>query len=203
MKKLLVLGLLAIMALAVGAETLKVTADTWVYQFRPNKNYGDGFGWLDITNPDDPTSMPRLFLGFGGEDKKLVLLKFDTSKLNRPVKKATLMVFNDFAGSDAALMVDAKAIKANWIEKKATWNNRPQLSDEPLCTTQLKGSIGLKGKGKWYKWNVTKLVQDWQKGGANNGVALDPQGDSGVDFQVICKESKGHDAHFPKIDVEY
>lgn len=203
MKKMLVLGLLAIMALGAGAETLKVTADTWVYQFRPNKNYGDGFGWLDITNPDDPTSMPRLFLGFGGEDKKLVLLKFDTSKLNRPVKKATLMVFNDFAGSDAGILVDAKKITKDWDEKKVTWNKTPDMDETPLSTTQMKGGIGMRGPGRWYKWDVTKAVQDWQKGGANYGIALDPQGDHGVDFQVICKESKGHQSHFPKIDVQY
>ena len=47
-----------------------VVADTWVYQFRPDKNYGDGYGWKDITGPDSKAT-PRIFIGFGGTDIKI------------------------------------------------------------------------------------------------------------------------------------
>jgi hypothetical protein len=208
MKKML--GLVLVLVLVApawafwgGTKSFQVTADTWVYQFRPNKNYGDGYGWKDITGPDSKAT-PRIFIGFGGTDIKIGLFKFDLSGLdkNKAVKSATLMIYNCFAGSDAGVKVDAKMITAPWSESTVTYRNRPSAG-ETLSTVLLKGGRNYNNPGKWYGFDATKAVQAWQKGAANYGIMLDPQGDSGVDFEFVCKESAGGRERGPKLEVNY
>ncbi|MDD4179714.1 MAG: DNRLRE domain-containing protein [Candidatus Margulisbacteria bacterium] len=206
MKKAFVLLFLAVVCLgmAQAAETYKVTADTWVYQFRPDKNYGDGYGWKDITDPTKATSSPRIFIGFGGEDKKVGLFQFDTATLkkDKPIKSAYILLYNDQAGSAAPIKVDAVLVTKSWKEGEVTYKKIPK-ADVTLSTTTLQGAIGLRQPGKWYKFDVTKAVQAWQGGKPNYGIMLLPQGDSGVDFQFICKEAKGHGGHYPRLEVNY
>ncbi|MEO0107109.1 MAG: hypothetical protein ABIL70_00825 [candidate division WOR-3 bacterium] len=38
----------------------QVIKDTRIYKFRPDKNYGDGGGWQDITDPLHPVTLPKL-----------------------------------------------------------------------------------------------------------------------------------------------
>jgi hypothetical protein len=196
---------LAIPALAFwgGPQTCKVTADTWVYQFRPDKNYGDGYGWKDITGPDSKAT-PRIFIGWGGTDLKIGLLQFDLSKLDKTksVKKAELKLFNCFAGSDAGVKVDAKMITAPWQESAVTYRHRPKAG-ETLSTVLLKGSLNYHNPGKWYSWDVTKAVQAWQKGAPNYGIMLLPQGEYGVDFEFVCKESAGGAERGPRLEISY
>ncbi|MFA4843377.1 MAG: DNRLRE domain-containing protein [Candidatus Margulisiibacteriota bacterium] len=209
MKKQLLIGLLVAGLVLPGlafwgaGQTCKVTADTWIYQFRLNKNYGDGYGWKDITGPV-ATATPRIFIGWGGSDKKIGLLKFDLTGLNKtkPVKSASVLLYNCFAGSAAAQLVDVRMITAPWTESKVTYQNRPSAG-AVLSTTNLQGSRNYKTEGKWYKFDVTKAAQAWQKGTANNGVMLDPQGDGGVDFEFVCKESAGGAERGPKLEINY
>jgi hypothetical protein len=209
MRKEYLVGLLvAVLALPVMAfwgagQTFKVTDDTWVYQFRPNKNYGDGYGWKDITGPDSKAT-PRIFIGWGGSDKKIGLLKFDLTGLdkNKPVKSASVLLYNCFAGSAAAQLVDVRLVTSPWQERKVTYRLKPKAG-EVLSTTNLQGSRDYKQAGKWYKFDVTKAAQAWQKGAANNGVMLDPQGDSGVDFEFVCRESAGGAERGPKLEISY
>jgi hypothetical protein len=186
-----------------GPQACKVTADTWIYQFRPDKNYGDGYGWKDITGPDSKAT-PRIFIGFGGTDIKIGLFKFDLSGLDKkkPVKSAALKLYNCFAGSDAGVKVDAKLITAPWKESAVTYRNRPSAG-ETLATVLLKGGRNYNDPGKWYSFDVTKAVQAWQKGTPNNGIMLLPQGEYGVDFEFVCKESAGGAERGPKLEVSY
>ena len=189
---------------AAGSQILNVSADTWVYAFRPDKNYGDGGGWKDITNPDEPTTLPKMFLGFGGSDKKIALFKFDLSTLNKSkeIKNASLAVYNDFAGSAAAIKVDAKKINSPWEEMKVTYKTRPG-TDKVLSTMTLQGAIGYKDSGKWYRFDITEAVRAWQAGAANYGIMLDPQGDSGVDFDLVAREYSDKSQYAPRIEVVY
>jgi len=189
---------------ASGATTFTDMADTWVYAFRPDKNYGDGLGWKDITNPGQEYSVPRLFIGFGGTDIKIGLIKFDLGGLDRsrPVKSAKLLLYNCFAGSDAALNVDAKFIKEPWDESTVTFKTKP-AAGELLSTTTLQGGRNYNDPGKWYSFDVTAAVQAWQSGAGNNGIMLLPQGESGVDFEFVCKESAGAAERGPKLEVSY
>lgn len=186
-------------------QVLPVEADTWVYAFRPDKNYGDGGGWADITNPNMSVTLPKMFLGFGGTDIKIVLLKFDTKDMKKHavIKKAVAKVYNDYAGSDAAQKIDAKMITSEWKENTITFNTRPSLDDRVLSTVTIKGAIGNKQPGRWIEFDVTAAVQHWQKGGANFGIALVPQGDHGVDFDLVAKEYKAKASYAPKLEIEY
>ncbi|MFA5114187.1 MAG: DNRLRE domain-containing protein [Candidatus Margulisiibacteriota bacterium] len=189
---------------AGGATTFRTIADTWVYAFRPDKNYGDGLGWKDITNPGAPYSVPRIFIGFGGSDVKIGLLKFDLSGLDksRPVKNASLKLYNCFAGSDAAVKVDAKRITQPWSETTVTYKTRP-AAGVTVSTTILQGGRNYNDPGKWYDFDVTGAVQAWQGGAENDGIMLLPQGESGVDFEFVCKESAGGAERGPLIEVSY
>jgi len=188
-----------------GKKTCPVLKDTWIYEFRKNKNYGDGGGWTDITDPTHPVTIPKLFLGFGGADKKLALLHFDISGLpsGQAPKKAVVRLYNDYSGSAAATEVAAKQILSAWEEMKVTWNTAPQLAEQGVSTVTLTGAFTDKQPGKWYEWDVTSIVANWQKGQANYGIALDPVGDSGVDRDFVCKEYKAKSNFAPVLVVEF
>lgn len=183
-----------------------VVKDTWIYAFRPDSNYGKGYGWKDRTDKDKDITVPKMFLGFGGADKKAVLLQFDISKLpkGKLAKKAVIKLYNDFAGSAAETKVDAKMITKPWEEMKATWKTKPSWTSASLSTTSLSGAIGYGQAGKWYEWDVTKMILVWMVNKRpNNGIVLDPQGDSGVDRDFICKEYQGKEQFYPVLEVTY
>jgi hypothetical protein len=183
-----------------------VIKDTWVYAFRPDSNYGKGYGWKDLTDPTKDITVPKMFLGFGGADKKAVLLQFDLSKLpkGKQAKKAVVKVYNDFAGSAAETKVDARMIMKDWDEMKVTWKNKPGWSSAVVSSAALKGGISYGQTGKWYEWDVTKLILAWMVNKRPNyGIALDPKGDSGVDRDLICKEYQGKEQFFPVLEVTY
>ena len=204
----LLIGLMVLPAAAFwgwGEESLKVTADTWIYAFRPTRNYGDGKGWADITDPTKSVTVPKMFLGFGGSDIKIVLLKFDTAKLkkDKAVKSAYVNIYNDYAGSAAALKVDAKMITSPWEEMKVTYRTAPRTASEVLSTVTLQGSISDAKSGKWYKFDVTKAVKAWQKGTPNYGIMLIPQGEAGVDFDLVAREYKAMAQYAPSLKISY
>ncbi|MDP2807113.1 MAG: DNRLRE domain-containing protein [bacterium] len=183
-----------------------VVKDTWVYAFRPDSNYGKGYGWKDRTDKDKDITVPKMFLGFGGADKKAVLLQFDLSKLpkGKLAKKAVIKLYNDFAGSAAETKVDAKMVTKSWDEMKVTWKTKPSWTSAALSTTSLIGAIGYGKAGKWYEWDVTKMILVWMVNKRPNyGIALDPQGDSGVDRDFICKEYQGKEQFYPVLEVTY
>ena len=190
---------------AGGKINCPVVKDTWVYQFKKDKNYGDGRGWSDITDPSHPVTIPKMFLGFGGSDKKLILVQFDLSQLpkDKPVKKATLRLYNDYSGSNASVQVEAKQVLSDWHEMSVTWNTMPKLADTAAWSITLSGAFTDQMPGRWYEWDVTKVVDAWQKGEANYGIALDPVGDSGVDRDFVVREYKEKANYAPGLVVEY
>ncbi len=202
-----VLGLIAPSFALMGSSGryFKVSADTWVYQFKPDKNYGDGKGWADITNPTKSVTLPKMFLGFGGSDKKIVLVRFDLSLLdkNKEIKKAEVNLFNDYAGSAAPITVNAKMITSDWDELKVTYRTMPRTEDKVLSTTTLEGAVADRSSGKWYRFDVTDAAKAWQKGETNYGIALIPQGDSGVDFDIVAREYRERISYAPSLKVTY
>ena len=183
-----------------------VVKDTWIYAFRPDSNYGKGYGWKDRTDKERDITVPKMFLGFGGADKKAVLLQFDISKLpkGKLAKRAVVKLYNDFAGSDAETKVDAKMITKPWEEMNVTWKTKPSWTSAILGTTSLNGAIGYGQDGKWYEWDVTKMILVWMVNKKPNyGIALDPQGDAGVDRDFVCKEYQGKEQFYPVLEVTY
>jgi len=195
-------------ALKPASQTIicPVIKDTWVYAFRPDSNYGKGYGWKDLTDPTKDITVPKMFLGFGGADKKAVLLQFDLSKLpkGKAAKKAVIKIYNDYAGSAAETEVDAKMITKPWEEMQVTWKSKPTWTITSISSTVLKGAIDYSQPGKWYEWDVTKMIKIWMVSKKpNNGIALDPKGDSGVDRDFVCKEYQGKEQFFPVLVVTY
>ena len=183
-----------------------VVKDTWIYAFRPDSNYGGGFGWKDLTDPTQDLTVAKMFLGFGGTDKKIILLEFDISKLpkGREAKRAVVRLYNDFAGSSAATAVAAKLVMTKWDEMKVTWRTAPRIDTAATSTTTLKGAINYSQPGVWYEWEVTKLINFWKVSNKPcYGIALDPVGDYGVDRDFVCKEYKAKAQYAPVLAVEY
>lgn len=186
--------------------TCPVVKDTWIYAFRPDSSYGRGFGWKDRTDPINDITVPKMFLGFGGADKKAILLQFDLSKLpkGKKAQKAVIKLYNDFAGSEAETKVDVKMVSQPWNETKVTWKTKPSWHTAVVGSASLTGAINYGQPGKWYEWDVTKMILVWMvKNGPNYGIVLDPQGDSGVDRDFVCKEDKGREKFFPVMVVTY
>ncbi len=192
---------------AIGAKVVcPVDKDTWIYAFRPDSNYGGGLSWKDRTDPTKDLTVPKMFLGFGGTDKKLVLLDFDVSRLPRGVapQKAVIKLYNDYAGSVAGTEVAAKMVLGPWDENKVTWRTAPKLDSEPASVALLRGSINYGQEGKWYQWDVTGIVKAWMVGNKPcYGIALDPVGDYGVDRDLVSKEYKEKAQFAPVLEVEY
>jgi hypothetical protein len=184
----------------------QVIKDTWIYAFRPDSNYGGGYGWKDRTDPAKDLTVPKMFLGFGGADKKLVLLDFDVSKLPKGVapKKAVVRLYNDYAGSAAGTEVAAKMVASPWEENKVTWRTAPRMDTAKASVASLRGGITYGQEGRWYEWDVARIVKAWRVGGKPcYGIALDPAGDYGVDRDFVCREYKEKAQYAPVLEVEY
>jgi hypothetical protein len=183
-----------------------VTKDTWIYAFRPDSNYGGGYGWKDRTDPTKDLTVPKMFLGFGGTDKKMVLLDFDVSRLPKGVspKRAVVRLYNDFAGSAAGTQVAAKMILSAWEENKVTWRTAPKLDTAAASVLTLRGGITYGQPGVWYEWDVSGIISAWMVSKKPcHGIALDPVGDYGVDRDFVCKEYKDKAQFAPMLEVEY
>lgn len=183
-----------------------VTKDTWIYAFRPDSNYGGGYGWKDRTDPTKDLTVPKMFLGFGGTDKKLILLDFDVSQLpcGLAPKKAVVRLYNDYAGSAAGTQVAAKMIVSPWEENKVTWRTAPKLDTAQASVAVLRGSITYGQEGKWYEWDVASIVAAWTVSKKPcYGIALDPVGDYGVDRDFICREYRDKAQFTPALEVDY
>ncbi|MEO0190276.1 MAG: DNRLRE domain-containing protein [candidate division WOR-3 bacterium] len=183
----------------------QVIKDTWIYKGQPNKNYGDGGGWKDITDPYHPVTIPKLFLGFSGTDKEIVLLQFDITNLpkDKKPKRAIVKLYNDFSGSDAAIQVAAKQILSPWEEMAVTYKTAPKIASSPASIITLKGAHNYREPGRWYEWDVTQILEKWLSGEPNYGIALDPVGEYGVDHEIVCKENKDKADFAPVLEVEY
>jgi hypothetical protein len=183
-----------------------VTKDTWIYAFRPDSNYGGGYGWKDRTDPAKDLTVPKMFLGFGGTDKKLVLLDFDVSKLPKGVapKRAVVRLYNDYAGSAASTRVAARMVLSAWEENKVTWRAAPRLDTAAVSVATLRGGITYGQPGGWYEWDVAGIISAWMVSKTPcHGIALDPVGDYGVDRDFVCKEYKEKAEFAPVLVVDY
>lgn len=184
----------------------QATKDTWIYAFRPDSNYGEGYGWKDRTDPTKDLTVPKMFLGFGGTDKKLVLLDFDISDLPRGVapKRAVVRLYNDYAGSAAGTEVAAKMVLSPWEENKVTWRTAPKIDASQASVASLRGSITYGQEGRWYEWDVAPIVSAWTIGKKPcHGIALDPVGEYGVDRDFVCREYKRKAQYAPVLEVDY
>ncbi len=182
-----------------------VVKDTWIYKAKPDKNYGDGGGWKDITDPYNPVTIPKLFLGFAGTDKEIVLLEFDISNLPRDKrpKRAIVKLYNDYSGTDAPTQVGARQILSPWDEMAATWKTAPKLSDNTVSIVTIKGARSEREGGKWYEWDITPIVERWLSGEPNYGIALEPLGEYGVEREFVCREYEEKAKLAPVLEVEY
>jgi len=155
---LMMAGLLAIAAPAVGQQ-VSPAADTFVYGFLPDWNFG-GQNQLGLTS------------SAGHEVETLVL--FNLPAINaEDVVSATLHFYSVDPGHGTepavgdALAAQARAVLGAWNEMTVTWATMPAVD------TALEGTAQVTGWEQWFSINVTHLVKDWLDGSlANNGVHL-------------------------------
>lgn len=91
-----------------------------------------------------------MFLGFGGADKKMVLLDFEVTQLPKnvvPKKSGSLRLYNDFAGSAASTQVASKMVLGPWEENKVNWRNAPKLDTATAPAVILRRAINCKQPG--------------------------------------------------------
>ena len=175
---------------------IMITKDSWLSEFKKDKNYGDGKGWKE--NYEE--GKPALFLGFGGKDKKLVVLGFNVKEIEgKDIKKAILKLAVVYSGSAKEMVHEAKPILEDWEEDKVTWNNLNKFGPT-VSSNSIKGAWNYAGGPKWYEWNVTDIVKDCLSGKAF-GIAIDTPGSSGIDRQVEPHESDDSDLR-PYIEVD-
>lgn len=169
--------------------------DVWLDQAHPGRKHGNGKGW-SLNGRPGPAA---LFLGFRGRYRQEVLLKqFGLNKVpdGTKIHRAYLKLYMVYSGSARRIPVSVREITSSWDEGSVTWQKRPDYSSTQYGRTKLQGILlhrdAEKGKGRWVRWDVTRLVRKWVRSGENrNGVVLYPEGRSGVERRFDCRESSG------------
>lgn len=175
---------------------IPITKDSWLSQFKKDMNYGDGKGWKENFVEGEAA----MFLGFGGADKKIPVLGFETDELtDMTIENATLKLAVVYSGSSKEEVYEAKAILQKWEESKVTWNNLKKFGPA-VSTVKLAGAWNYRNDPVWIEFDVTKIVKDCVTGKAF-GIAIDTQGKSGIDRQIESRESDKTDLQ-PYIEVE-
>jgi len=176
---------------------IKVAEDTYIYEFKKDRNYGKGIG-PQVSTPgyksyyEATMKGPKIRVGFQGKDREIGLLKFDVSSIEDPmkVKRAVLRLNNDLASSSLPCKIAARLVLSPWNEMEVTWNTMPVIDSNDICVITLVGEVNWQNKeGIWYEWDITDAVKKWVENPLLNfGIALVPLGTSGVDRDFVAKE---------------
>jgi uncharacterized repeat protein (TIGR01451 family) len=172
--------------------------DTYVYRSKPDANYAlesrIKVGYL------------RTYAG---------LLRIDVSPIpaDASILEAWLEVYaTGWSGPRVEIRVGAYAISATVRLDEATWNNARsgQPWAQPGCENTVldrralpEAVVTTSGIQRWYRFNLTALVQDWLDGAMpNNGVLLRQQTTSPYSFQYAGSEYSQEDLR-PRLWVRY
>ena len=101
------------------------------------------------------------------------LIKFDLSSLpaGKKIDRAVLRLYHTQGATGSELPIAAYGIVAPWDEATVTFENQPLADASPSAAAEV--TIGAVFEKSWYRWDITKLVQDWYAGAQPNyGVML-------------------------------
>jgi chitodextrinase len=115
-----------------GTNTFTPTADAYIWQAKPNNNYGTSSA-----------------LNVDGSPAKRALLRFHVSGVGpNGVASAKLRLY---VSNPSAVGGDIRAVTGSWTESGVTWNTSPAFGSTL-------GSLGRVSSGVWYEVNVAGLV---------------------------------------------
>ncbi len=143
---------------------------------------------IEYFRPDTNLCNDQLLLVSGGPSRS-ALIHFDVQSLpsNAMIVEAYLEVYAEESSGVGPLEIAAYGLSRPWVECEATWNNAAAMTPWQSPGAQGAGDAQmipvdrelLSGPG-WYKFNLTRLVQNWVlQAATNQGVILssaDPRG---------------------------
>lgn len=125
--------------------SLNPTDDTYVDSTQPNKNYGN-----------EQTLSSWYFSGYSSTIMEIYIM-FDLSNIHSgvTVQNAQLKLYALYVGTPADVEI-YRCSDTSWDESSVTWNNAPSYS------SSYENKVFINSKDRWYSWDVTKYVQDYQ-----------------------------------------
>ncbi|HEY7388734.1 MAG TPA: DNRLRE domain-containing protein [Bryobacteraceae bacterium] len=154
MKKLTLTLALVLSPLAGWANTVGVSADSYISSSNPTLNFGNG-----------------TTLNIGGGNSALILFDFSSLPsdiVDSNIQKATLTVFVNKAFTSGGL--DISPVLRGWSESAVTYNNRPGVGGP------FQRNVPVTASGSYVTVDITSLVRQWvgEVGEKldNNGVAI-------------------------------
>jgi beta-glucanase (GH16 family) len=135
----LVLVAFALSVLSAAAEAgtfkFKPSADTYVNQAHPNRNYG-GAKWMWASG--------------GAGSRRATFARFDVSGISGTVTRAKLRLYVSNATRNGPAVYRTSA---SWSESGVTWKARPSTTSRP------RGDKGRLARNRWVAWDVTRWVR--------------------------------------------
>lgn len=182
-------------------ETLVIppTADTLLYEWEPDRNYGAEW---------------RLFLRSDGVST--MLLDFDLSELpydknDLYVARATLSLYSDMRTNESYMVASAVGVGRAWVADEATWVQADDLSEWELpgcsgaadLTEVASEPVSLQETEAWIEFDVSEIVRGWvDESLANHGIAIKSAPVSAVAYRVITVDHSTV-AWRPKLEIVY
>jgi uncharacterized repeat protein (TIGR01451 family) len=171
--------------------TFESVADTYVLEGYASTNYdGEDKMWVgydELLDPDGETAR-----GF---------VQFDLSDIpaNTSIREATLYLrlegSYDFEGQSRTITI--YRLDSSWSEASVNWNSQPAIAEAHGSTSVTHG------KGPWYAFDVTALVQGWINASwPNYGLAVRGPEHSGYDSSWKSFYTRESDSA-PYIDITY
>ena len=149
----------------------------------PNKNYpGNGFG-IQLTHGNSALGETRAYLRFKDE----ALPEIDSSYY---VTSAMMTMCTAYEGT--VTPVFATEVMEDWDEASITFNNAPEVADEPMEYATSQASAN-----RYMQFNITNLVRKWYDG-ENHGLMLNIQQHGAV---YLC--AAGSVYNRPYITINY
>jgi signal peptidase I len=137
---------------APGTQTVYASADAWVEQRRPNRNYGSD-QWLYVR---------ASWSGLGWARRALVQTNLPSPPTGCQLTSATLRLYATSATTGRTIAVYRNS--GSWTEYGVTWNNMPGYTGAAATTAA--------GSG-WITWTVTDHVNAMYSGSNNGFLVMD------------------------------
>lgn len=176
-------------------STLTAIQDTFINEWDPTANYGQGHD---------------LLLRANGVKRGMVQFPFgDNIPTGATIYEATLRLYSQDSGKPA-IQVSAYGLKQAWLENEATWGNAKTGAawgsagaSNPASDrdSSPQDTIAIDGNG-WFEWSVTDLVRRWAETPATeHGILLIPLAGSSTEYYVSTSEN--FDGNAPELVVRW
>lgn len=137
---------------------LTPVADAYIHSSRPTNNYGSER--LLIAGTGD---------GTGVHTRSLINFNLSSIPTGAMIQDATLLVYlADWSGDTSETDIGVAQVYVEWTEAEVNWINQPATSWPDFVASTLVDGYSR----RYYRWDVTSLVQDWVNGMSNYGLML-------------------------------